>query len=152
MVGPMTTQSVSLSRRSILLASVAGAAACATAQPESNRLGPDFVEELLPLPRAFRDGVAPYGPSGGLPDNSFDFHQQSVARSREWVGRARTLRRNAHSDDRETLDVLIWDLERDIALADYYWHPFPLGYANSQLTLLDRAMRMAASGDASDPG
>jgi uncharacterized protein (DUF885 family) len=39
-------------------------------------------------------------------------------------------------DDQETLDCLIWDLERDAGHARFYWHEFPLAYVGSELATL----------------
>lgn len=142
----MITFPTRLTRRSVLFAGAVSAAGCtSTASGDGAPLAHDFVEQLLTDPRAMRDGAIPYGPSGGLPDNSFEFHQQSASRAGDWLARARIMRARASGPEVETLDVLIWDLERDVALRDYYWHPFPLGYANSQLTLVVGAVEMAST-------
>lgn len=99
------------------------------------------VAEATRLPRAMRDGARPYsdttGQEGHLPDNSRDYAVETARRSRSAAARARRLRATRFSPaDRETLDTLLWDLERDVALAPFYYHEFPLGYSNSQLASL----------------
>ena len=100
-----------------------------------------LVAEAMRAPRAMRDGGRPYsdpaGQKGRLPDNSYDYAVETAKRSRTVAGHARHLRA-AHlsTPDRETLEALIWDLDRDVGLAPFYYHEFPLGYSSSQLASL----------------
>ena len=101
-----------------------------------------LLAEATAKPRAMRDGSPPFsdpdGQKGHLPDNSHDFATATAVRSKALANRAKHLRgRHLSQQDRETLEALIWDLERDAGLAPFYFHEFPLGYSGSQLASLN---------------
>ncbi|MEZ5995795.1 MAG: DUF885 domain-containing protein [Hyphomonadaceae bacterium] len=140
------------SRRTVVAGALA-ASGCATI---GNGGGPGLdalIADIARHPRAMRDGSDPYSDDDGalLPDNSYDYHVDSAARVRQWLASAHALRaRSADADAVETIDALIWDLNCDAALAPYYWHPFPLAYANSQMARVTSALSSAAQAEEID--
>lgn len=132
-----------LNRREALIAggSVCLAAAAPAIRPRSDTTVNELVERATGRPRALRDGalppVLPEIAGANLPLNSHEATLETAAQSAAFAAEARKLRRQQLSeDDRETLDCLIWDLERDAGYARFYWHEFPLGYSGSELALL----------------
>ena len=100
-----------------------------------------LVERATLRRRALRDGalppVAPEIFSADLPLNSYEATVEAAAQSAALAAEGKKLRRGQLSDDdRDTLECLIWDLERDAGYARFYWHEFPLGYSASELGLL----------------
>ena len=100
-----------------------------------------LVERATRRRRALRDGalppVAPEIFSADLPLNSYEATLEAAAQSAALAAEGKKLRRQQLTeDDRDTLECLIWDLERDAGYARFYWHEFPLGYSGSQLGLL----------------
>ena len=101
----------------------------------------DLVERATRRRRVLRNGVPPpVNPeidSANLPLNSYEAVLQTAAQSAALAAEAKKLGRQAlRDDDRETLECLIWDLERDAGYAQFYWHEFPLGYFGSELNIL----------------
>lgn len=101
----------------------------------------DLAEKATHRRRAVRDGalspVAPDVAGANLPLNSHEATVDAAAQSAALAIEARKLRHEPMSDDdRDTLECLIWDLERDAGLARFYWHEYPLGYSLSQLAIL----------------
>ena len=136
-------QQKGLNRREALIAggSVCLAASASGLRPASNATVNELVEKATGRPRALRDGavpaVLPEIAAANLPLNSYDATLEAAAQSAALAAEARKLRRQQLSeDDRDTLDCLIWDLERDAGYARFYWHEFPLGYLESELGLL----------------
>lgn len=152
----MNRHDSNLSRRRVLAA--AGSLGVTALVPNIGMAATDdtiagLIAEMDRSPRAMRDGFPPPrgsdAPDTTLPDNSHEQCLASAARSRELAARARRLRaRTADPDEAETLDVLIWDLDRDSALAPFYWHEFPLGYLGSQVGLLSRELQVGEGDDA----
>jgi uncharacterized protein (DUF885 family) len=132
-----------LNRREALVAGgtlCLGAAAPAL-RPKSNATVNGLVEKAIGRRRALRDGalppVTPEIVGANLPLNSYEVTLEAAAQSAALAAQARKLGRHQLSeDDRDTLDCLIWDLERDAGYAPFYWHEFPLGYVGSELALL----------------
>jgi len=109
-----------------------------------------MVEKATRRRRALRDGVVPVVTheiaSSNLPLNSHEATLDVAAQSAAMAAEAKRLGRQPMSeDDRDTLDCLIWDLERDAGLAPFYWHEFPLGYSGSQLSTLSLLFAAPAS-------
>jgi uncharacterized protein (DUF885 family) len=128
-----------LDRREALLA---GGALCiagrASAQNSAVR---ELVDRATGRRRALRDGAAPVMSveiaRSNLPLNSHEATLEAAAQSRALAAQAKGLaRRPISEDDRDTLECLIWDLERDAGVARFYWHEFPLGYSGSQMATL----------------
>lgn len=132
-----------LSRRQAL---VAAAAVCASTSAsafpsDATASVKELVEKATHRRRALRDGafapIASEVAGANLPLNSHEATVEAAAQSAALAGEAKRLRRRQLSeDDRDTLDCLIWDLERDAGYARFYWHEFPLGYSGSQLSIL----------------
>jgi uncharacterized protein (DUF885 family) len=139
----MMSQDRGLNRREAL---AAGAALSLAAKASALGPGPsltvnDLVQKATDRRRALRDGalppVMPEIISANLPANSHEATLEAAAQSAALAAEARKLsRRRLSDDDRDTLDCLIWDLERDAGHARFYWHEFPLGYSGSELGLL----------------
>jgi uncharacterized protein (DUF885 family) len=139
----MMDQQRGLNRREAL---IAGASVClgATAPPirrRSNTTLNELVEKATGRPRALRDGalppIMPEIAGANLPLNSHEATLETAAQSAALAAEAKKLRHQGLSeDDRDTLECLIWDLERDAGYARFYWHEFPLGYSGSELSLL----------------
>jgi uncharacterized protein (DUF885 family) len=101
----------------------------------------ELVDRATGRRRALRDGalppVAAEIASANLPLNSHEATLETAARSAVLAAEATKLRqRQLSEDDRDTLECLIWDLERDAAHSRFYWHEFPLGYFGSELSTL----------------
>lgn len=133
------------SRRSVIggmaVIGLAGPAQLRAASESSPDPVDALVKEVLSRSRAERDGdEPPYDDTAltpSLPDNSLDFTQETARRSGAFLKRAKALRSQPLSTtSRETLEILIWDLECDVALAPFYWHDFPIGYRASQIAQL----------------
>ena len=147
-------QYAGLSRREAL---IAGAALCAstrasTVAPSANPTVNDLVQKATHRRRALRDGafgpVAPEIASANLPLNSHEQTLEAAALSGAVAQEAKRLRSQVLSeDDRDTLECLIWDLERDANLARFYWHEFPLGYSGSQLAILSLLLPLSPTGE-----
>ena len=136
-------QQKGLNRREALVAggSVCLAATAPALRPASNATVNELVEKATGRPRALRDGalppVLPEIGNANLPLNSYEATLDAAAQSAALAAEGRKLRRQQLSeDDRDTLDCLIWDLERDAGYAPFYWHEYPLGYLGSELALL----------------
>lgn len=125
---------------------IAGASLCiagtasARAFPQSSTVN-ELVERATHRRRALRDGVPPVVADeiagANLPLNSHEATLEVAAQSAALAAEARRLGRQGLSeDDRDTLECLIWDLDRDAGLARFHWHEFPLGYSGSQLATL----------------
>lgn len=110
-----------------------------------------IIEESARQPRPIASGWLPYAhPDAPLPDLSFDYSQASAQRTRAWLERLRRLRATALSDDeRETLDVLQWDLEASLGWHRYYWLDFPLAPYTSVLSILTDRLAATSLADAS---
>ena len=132
-----------LSRRDALIACgslCVAARASALPSPPAASVN-DLVEKATNRRRAVRDGsLSPVGSeiaSANLPLNSHGATVDAAAQSAALAIAAKKLRRQTMSeDDGDTLECLIWDLERDVGLARFYWHEYPLGYSLSQLAML----------------
>jgi uncharacterized protein (DUF885 family) len=141
-----------LDRREAL---IAGGALCvaASAPPPARSQGSavsGLVEKATRRRRALRDGAFPAVTrdiaGANLPLNGHEATLDAAAQSQAMAAEARRLGRQPMSeDDRDTLDCLIWDLERDAGLARFYWHEFPLGYSGSQLSTLSLQFAAPAS-------
>jgi len=125
---------------------IAGASFClagtppARAFPRSPTVN-DLVEKAMRRRRALRDGAPPVVvdeiDGANLPLNSHEATLEVAAQSAAMAAEAKRLgRQQLSEDDRDTLECLIWDLDRDAGLAKFYWHEFPLGYFGSQLSTL----------------
>jgi uncharacterized protein (DUF885 family) len=132
-----------LNRREALIAGglISLASRVAAFAPRSNQTVNQLVEKPTRRRRILRDGaptpVLPEIASASLPLNSHEATLEAAAHSAALEAEAKRLRRQPLSeDDRDTLECLIWDLQRDAGYARFYWHEFPLGYSGSQLTML----------------
>lgn len=118
------------------LASKAGSAA-ALSGATADQAVYDIVEETVRNPRPIGSYWAPYGGSTGLHDLSFDYSQASAERTRSWIARLKRLETEPLTEDgRETLEVLVWDLEQSLGWHRYYWLDFPLGPYSSVLSTM----------------
>ena len=147
-----------LDRREALIAGgslFVAAAASASPRPPGAAVR-ELVEKATSRRRALRDGltpvVSPEIDAANLPLNAREATAEAAAQSAAMAAEARRLARQPLSeDDRDTLECLVWDLERDTGLAGFHWHEFPLGYFASQLstlTLAFAAPRASAEGQA----
>jgi uncharacterized protein (DUF885 family) len=101
----------------------------------------DLARRTMGRRRALRDGALPPVAaeivSANLPLNSNEATLEAAAQSAALAAEAKKVgRQRLSKDDRDTLDALIWDLERDAGYARFYWHEFPLGYSGSELSTL----------------
>lgn len=148
------TQNSGLNRREAL---IAGAALCVSKRasavaPAAKSTVNDLVQRATHRRRALRDGaLAPVTPeiaSANLPLNSYEDTLEAAVQSARLAEEAKRLRSQVVSeDDRDTLECLIWDLERDAALGQFYWHEFPLGYSGSQLAILSLLFPLSPTGE-----
>ncbi|MBN8885562.1 MAG: DUF885 domain-containing protein [Rudaea sp.] len=138
--------------RSLTAAGIAGAmpsftavAAAPTAAPARDTLDA-ILDETARQPRPNASGWLPYAHADApLPDLSFDYSQASARRTEAWLVRLERLRATALSDDdRETADVLRWDLEASLGWHRYYWLDFPLGPYTSVLSVLTDRLAAAS--------
>jgi uncharacterized protein (DUF885 family) len=136
-------QRLGLDRREVLIAGgslcLGTTAPALTARSASSVNG--LVQRATARRRALRDGtippVVPEIATANLPLNSHEATLDAAAQSAALAAEAKRLRgRQLSESDRDTLDCLIWDLERDAGHARFYWHDFPLGYSASELALL----------------
>lgn len=153
-----------LNRREFLLGlaalGIAGTTSSMAAPEEARPAAPAadtldaIIEETARQPRPVASGWLPYThPDAPLPDLSFDYSQASAQRTRAWLARLQRLRATALSDDdRETVDVLQWDLDASLGWHRHYWLDFPLGPYTSVLSMLtDRlAATSLANGESLD--
>jgi len=143
-----------LDRREALVAGgalcLAGAASALPGPPSAAVSG--LVDRATRRRRALRDGafpvMTPEIAAANLPFNAHEATLEAAAQSSAMAAEARRLARQPMSeDDRDTLECLTWDLERDAGLARFYWHEFPLGYSGSQLATLSLQFAAPASAD-----
>ena len=139
----MMNELTGLTRREAL---AAGASLC-VGTPASALWSPpnatvnDLVEKATRRRRALRDGALPpvaldvFGANLAL--NSHEATLEAAAQSAALAMEAKKIRREQLSEDvRDTLECLIWDLERDAGYARFYWYEYPLGYVGSELSTL----------------
>ena len=132
-----------LNRREALAAggSLCLAATSAALPPKAKPGVSELVDRATRRRRALRDSaippVTPEIADSNLPLNSHEGTLEAAAQSAALAAEARRLAREPMSeDDRDTLDCLLWDLDREAGYARFYWHEFPLGYSGSQLAIL----------------
>jgi uncharacterized protein (DUF885 family) len=132
-----------LNRREALIAG--GSLCLAAAGPEIALAGRQSVHELVNRAigrrRSLRDGVptvvSPEIAAANLPLVSHEATLDAAAQSSVLATQAKELRHHRLSaDDRDTLECLIWDLERDAGIARFYWHEYPMGFVGSELSTL----------------
>src|SRR4051812_10797800 len=132
-----------LTRRGAL---IAGGSLClgtktSVMRPGWSTIVDDLARRTMGRRRALRDGALPPVAaeivSANLPLNSNEATLEAAAQSAALAAEAKKVgRQRLSKDDRDTLDALIWDLERDAGYARFYWHEFPLGYSGSELSTL----------------
>ncbi len=130
----------------------AGAAALADAAPRTaaDRALDAIIEETVRDPRPIGSYWEPYGDHSALHNLSFDYSQASAERTHRWIAELNRLKTAPLTGDgKETIEVLLWDLEQSLGWHRHYWLDFPLGPYSSVLSTLTR--RLAAASLAS-PG